>query len=181
MRRPLLAALTLLVGALPIAPVALGSHSIARGRVVLLRARTATSGCEAGTEPDRRCSPGAYSSGLTKKVLCNRRFRTSTIRNVPRGEKYAVEREYGMEARPYGRTIEIDHIVSLELGGANNIANLFPEPGSGPANYHDKDKLENRLHAMVCAGGIGLRAAQAKIAADWESLYATVFGVPPGA
>ncbi len=52
----------------------------------------------------------------------------------------------------YGRTIEIDHIVPLELGGANEIANLFPEPGSRNANYHVKDELENRLHDLVCAG-----------------------------
>ena len=27
----------------------------------------------------------------------------------------------------YGGTLEIDHIVSLEIGGSNDIANLFPE------------------------------------------------------
>ena len=49
-------------------------------------------------------------------------------------------------ARLYGRTIEIDHIVSLELGGSNDIANLYPDPGSGRANYHVKNRLENSLH-----------------------------------
>jgi hypothetical protein len=42
-----------------------------------------------------------------------------------------------------------------------------------------KDKLENRQHAMVCAGSIGPRAAQRVIAADWQSLYDRVFGVAP--
>jgi len=84
-------------------------------------------------------------------VICAASFRTSTIRNVPQSEKYAAEREYGMVARLYGRTIEIDHIVSLELGGSNDISNLFPEPGRGSASYHAKDKLENKLHTMVCA------------------------------
>ena len=50
-----------------------------------------------------------------------------------------------------------------ELGGSNDIASLFPEPGSGPANYHVKDKLENKLHALVCAGSITLRAARGGI------------------
>ena len=71
---------------------------------------------------------------------------------MPDSEKHQVEIEYGMAPKGYGRTIEIDHIVSLELGGSNDIANLYPEPGSGPASYHVKDKLENKLHDLVCAG-----------------------------
>jgi len=94
-------------------------------------------------------------------------------------EKFAVEREYGMPTAYYGRTMEIDHIVSLELGGSNTIANLYPEPGAGAANYHIKDRLENRLHALVCSGAIMLRAAQSGIARDWEALYRRVFGVVP--
>ena len=82
-----------------------------------------------------------------------------------------------MKPKSYGRTIEIDQIVSLELGGSNDIANLYPEPGSGKASYYVKDKLENRLHAMVCAGSITLAAARRGIASNWETLYERVFGV----
>jgi hypothetical protein len=149
------------------------------GRTVLLALRTRTSGCRRGPEPDRRCSPGAYYSRLTRAVICASGFRTGSIRNVPQQEKVAVERDYGMRAGYYGRSIEIDHIVSLELGGSNNIANLFPEPGSSAANYHRKDQLENRLHDMVCAGTITLRTAQRGIARDWEALYRRVFGIAP--
>lgn len=133
-------------------------------------------GCRRNALPDRRCSPGAYYGGLTSSVICSASFRTSMIRDVPQSEKYDVEREYGMAARLYGRTIEIDHIVPLELGGANDIANLYPEPGSGAASYHEKDKLENRLHALVCAGAMTLSAARRDIATNWETLYQQVFG-----
>lgn len=160
-------------------PVAFAASGVNVGRTVLLAARTKTSSCLRSAEPDRRCSPGAYYSGLTRAVICAGGFRTGSVRGVPESEKFAVEREYGMAARPYGRTIEIDHIVSLELGGSNDIANLFPEPGSGGASYHVKDKLENRLHVMVCAGSIGLRVAQRGIASDWIALYRRVFGVAP--
>jgi hypothetical protein len=112
-------------------------------------------------------------------VICSAGFHTCTVRNVPQSEKYAVEVEYGMPARLYGRTIEIDHIVSLELGGSNDIANLYPEPGSGPASYHAKDRLENKLHDLVCSGAMTLRAAQLGIARNWQALYKTVFGVAP--
>jgi hypothetical protein len=146
---------------------------------VFVGPRTRSSGCRRGQEPDRRCSPGAYYSGLTTAVICSSTFRTGTIRDVPQSEKFAVEREYGMTARPYGRTIEIDHIVALEIGGSNSIANLFPEPGSGPNNYHVKDLVENRAHDMVCAGRISLHDAQASMAVDWEALYKRLFGVSP--
>ena len=79
----------------------------------------------------------------------------------------------------YGRSVEIDHIVPLELGGSNSIANLYFEPGSGAANYHAKDRLENKLHDMVCSGSITLRRAQRQIATNWKTLYRNVFGRAP--
>ena len=81
---------------------------------VLVSSRSQVSRCTRGVLPDRHCSPGAYYSGLTKAVICSSTFRTGTIRNVPDSEKHQVEVEYGMTPKAYGRTIEIDHIVSLE-------------------------------------------------------------------
>lgn len=155
-----------------------GRERVAVGRTVLLRARTRTGGCRRGALPDRRCTPGAYYSALTRNVICSAGFRTGTIRDVPESEKHAVEGEYGMAERSYGHTIEIDHVVPLELGGSNAVANLFPEP-SGTDGYHLKDRLENRLHDLVCAGAIRLHAAQSGIAANWERLYVRVFGAEP--
>ncbi len=104
------------------------------------------------------------------------------IRNVQDSEKHQVEIHYGLAPRSYGSTLEIDHIVSLELGGSNDIANLYPEkatlPGSAPG-FRVKDKLENRLHDMVCDAQIKLRAAQRQIAANWQALYKKVYGVAP--
>jgi hypothetical protein len=149
------------------------------GRTILLGRRTQTSRCIRSPRPDRLCSPGAYYSRLTKRVICSSGFRTGTIRNVPQAEKFRVEREYGMPATYYGHTIEIDHIVPLELGGSNAIANLFPEPGSGAANYHVKDALENRAKAEVCDGRLSVRAARRGFARNWEALYRRLFGQAP--
>lgn len=145
------------------------------GATVLLAPRTQSAGCRRGITPDRDCSPGAFSSALTTSVVCSAGFHTSTIRNVPDSEKHAVEVEYGMVPRAYGYTIEIDHIVPLELGGSNDIANLFPEPGGATFGYRAKDRLENRLKALVCSGAMTLTAARAGIARDWVALYDTVF------
>ena len=84
-----------------------------------------------------------------------------------------------MTPASYGSTLEIDHIVSLEIGGSNDIANLYPENADAHPGYHVKDKLENKLHALVCGGSMTLRAAQAGIAGNWQSLYKRVFGVMP--
>jgi hypothetical protein len=108
-------------------------------------------------------------------VICARGFHTSAVRNVPQTEKFSVEREYGLAPAYYGRSLEIDHIVPLELGGSNAIANLFPERG-----YGAKDRLENRLHQLVCSGRMTLAAARAGIARNWPALYRRVFGVSPG-
>jgi hypothetical protein len=150
---------------------------VVAGKTVLLGKRTRSTHCSLGPEPDSGCSPGAYYSNFNKKVVCSASFRTAT--NVPELEKFAVEREYGLPPRDYGSALEIDHIVSLELGGSNNIANLFPERLYANPGYRVKDKLESRLRQLVCAGKIKLRKAQHSIASDWESLYKQVFGHAP--
>jgi hypothetical protein len=149
------------------------------GKTVLLKNRTKTSGCKLGPNPDRRCSPGAYYSKLTKAVICSASFHTGSIRNVPQSEKYDVEVEYGMTEKLYGSSLEIDHIVSLELGGSNDIANLFPERASPAPGYHVKDKLENKLHSLVCSGSMSLSSARVGIATNWQKLYRKVYGTAP--
>ncbi len=81
--------------------------------------------------------------------------------------------------RLYGRTLEIDHIISLELGGSNDIANLFPERASPAPGYKIKDKLENKLHDLVCSGQMTLSSARVGIATDWQRLYRKVYGTVP--
>jgi hypothetical protein len=156
--------------------------SIEVGKTVPLRHQTKTAGCTVGALPDRRCSPGAYYSKLTKRVICSPSFRTGPIRNVPLAVKHQVEVAYGMKPRPYGSTLEIDHIISLELGGSNDPTNLYPERATfadGAPGFHIKDKLENAAHRAVCAGTISLRSAQRQIAGNWVLLYQKVFGVAP--
>lgn len=159
-----------------------GSGTLSVGQTVLLKRRTKTSGCRIGVLPDRACSPGAYYSGLTTSVICAPGFSTKTIRNVSESEKHAVELEYGLAPKSYGRTLEIDHIVSLELGGSNDIANLFPQMATLPNHqpgFKVKDKLENEVHDAVCSGQLSLRSAQQQIASNWKLLYKKLFGVAP--
>jgi hypothetical protein len=79
-------------------------------------------------------------------------------------------RAYGESAslRP---TIELDHLIPLELGGANDTSNLWPEisdePGQGFRN--SKDQVENDLKSAVCAHRIAIADAQNAIATNWTT------------
>jgi hypothetical protein len=161
------------------AAVVVNPQAVAIGSTVLLGRQTQTDHCTLGPNPDRACSPGAYYTGLTKRTICSDTFRTSSVRHVTDGTKHAVEVAYGLEPKAYGSALEIDHIVSLELGGSNEPANLFPERADARPGYRAKDKLENRLHDLVCAGDIKLRDARRQIAGDWQKLYKRVFGKAP--
>jgi len=46
--------------------------------------------------------------------------------------------------------------------------------------YKVKDKLENKLHDLVCDGKFTLRSVRQPIASNWQKLYKDVFGVAPG-
>ena len=98
---------------------------------------------------------------------------------MPQSKKDAVKVEYGLTPISFGATLEIDHIVSLELGGSNDIANLFPEKADAHPGYRVKDKLENKLHDLVCDGTFTLRTVRQRIASNWQKLYKDVFGVAP--
>ena len=61
---------------------------------------------------------------------------------------------YGIAHVPYQH--EVDHLVSLEVGGSNAVTNLWPEPYAGRWGARTKDVLENRLHDLVCSGQLSL-------------------------
>ena len=46
-----------------------------------------------------------------------------TVRNVPDSVRYAVFAEYGIDYSLHSN-YEVDHLISLELGGSNDIADL---------------------------------------------------------
>jgi hypothetical protein len=65
---------------------------------------------------------------------------------------------------------ELDHIIPLSLGGnPRKLSNLQLQPWDGEHGAWRKDRLEERLHQMVCGGRLGLHEAQACIANDWET------------
>jgi hypothetical protein len=116
-------------------------------------------------EPNHRLTPGEAFPAATAGQVCVPGY-SASVRDVPQATRLAVFAAYGV---PYANhaAYELDHLISLELGGDNAAANLWPEPLASAGGAHVKDGLENRLHSLVCAGRISLGEAQRAIAGDW--------------
>ena len=131
--------------------------------------------------PDPKFTFGVSEPKLTKDRLCAPGFTTKDWRHVSSGLKHKVYRAYGMDPHEgecaLDRGCEVDHLIPIELGGANDIHNLWPQPfGTHPWNAEAKDQLENKLHQLVCAGDISLEAAQTEIKTDWTASWQKRFG-----
>ena len=132
--------------------------------------RTKTSGC-AATLPlqDMGCTPGALITDATKEQICVPGY-AKGVRNVTTTLKNQVYTTYGIKSRLPGQ-YEVDHLVSLQLGGSNDIANLWPEPATPKPGFHEKDAVENYLHAQLCSGKMTLKQVQIAIATNWIDVY----------
>ena len=111
--------------------------------------------------PDPKFSPGKVRTE-NLDTIC--KMGTKPFRHTPPSLKVHIRTEYGQPPHPSAAAMEVDHIIPLELGGADDSLNLFAQPGP---QFHTKDKLENFLHSAVCAGKIKVRDAQTAIATDW--------------
>lgn len=120
--------------------------------------------------PDFACSPGAVLT-TDSKIICVSGY-TKTVRNVTEATKKKVFAEYGI---PYSQrsNYEVDHIISLELGGSNDISNLYPESYLIKNGAKTKDIFENYLHKQICNGKMEVAEAQRQISSDWFYYYQT--------
>lgn len=145
-----------------------------RTLIAMLLATTAAS----GHLPDPQLTPGVVRQ-LTVEQICATKW-GKDARAVTPAMKRQVFRAYGYPAgnRDPRCSCEIDHLVSRELGGADDVANLWPQSYAGPWNAHLKDRVENRLHVEMCAGRLTLEQAQQMIRDDWTAAYVRYFGQP---
>ncbi len=133
---------------------------------------------ESPVQPDPAKTPGDVMT-TDAKVICVPGY-SKSVRNVPQAIKEQAYRSYGITSRQPGE-YEIDHLISLELGGSNSIRNLWPESFiTQPLNAHVKDTLENKLHELVCAGQLPLEQAQKEISENWVEAYRKYVGPLPG-
>jgi hypothetical protein len=140
-------------------------------KIYAIDPRTKLSNCKInGPYPDHLCSPGAIFSNAGTSTICVSGY-TKTVRNVSTSLKKQVYLEYGIAYPQPTGSYEADHLIPLELGGSNDIANLFPEAANPNPGFKEKDLVENYLHKQVCAGALNLLDAQKQIANDWLAVY----------
>ena len=139
--------------------------------------------------PNPHLTPGAVDSRLiadpsgrphmvdrVEANLCANDFRTGPWRKVSQSEKVKACRAYGIMTGCPGKNFELDHLISLEIGGSDAITNLWPQP---IAEARIKDhQTEDPLPKLVCAGKISLKDAQTCISTDWVKCSARVKLLP---
>lgn len=129
--------------------------------------------------PDPTLTPGAVNDAVGIKEICDPHWRTKTERpDVDYTDKLKTEQ---LAARHYPsrnkKLYEEDHLIPLEIGGnPTDPKNLWPQVWKGTCGAHVKDKLENKLHDLVCSGKVPLITAQSAIASNWIDAYHTYMG-----
>jgi hypothetical protein len=129
--------------------------------------------------PHTAITPGVVRNDLTVQQICTTKW-GKDARAVTESMKRQVFNSYGY---PLGNKdprcpCEIDHLISRELGGADDVKNLWPQQYFGQWNAHQKDRVENRLHVELCKGTVTLKDAQHDIATDWTKVFVRYFGLP---
>lgn len=120
--------------------------------------------------PNPHVTPGK-TVAITRTQICDTKWGRDA-RRVTLKMKQEVCARYGVHMCP-GPRWEIDHLIPRELGGADHVENLWPQP---IAEARLKDHLENFLHHAVCTGAIELHDAQEQLRSDWTRSYERMRG-----
>jgi hypothetical protein len=120
--------------------------------------------------PDPKLTPGDTFPGVTADDVCTPGW-SRAHRDVTEAMRDQVYAEYGRTRAP--GCCEVDHLIPLELGGSNDMKNLWPQPDDPHPGDAEKDQLENDLHKRVCEGKMPLVDAQKCIASNWVECWKT--------
>ena len=129
--------------------------------------------------PNVKVTPGMASPLVTQaniaSTICVVGY-TKTIRppvSYTTPLKYKqLDSGYNLYGDRAARDYEEDHLIPLEVGGdPTDVKNLWPEPRLIVWGTSKKDELENKLHLLVCAHQISLKAAQQVFTTNWIAGY----------
>lgn len=127
-----------------------------------------------GPRPRVAFTPGE-ARPITLGEVCQFQKAEVISRDIPEDKRQQVFAMYGIKNPPAGQ-FEIDYLITPDLGGTESIRNLWPQPYSVKWNAHVKDKLEERLHELVCSRQLDLATAQRDVATDWIAAYKKYVG-----
>ncbi len=122
-----------------------------------------------GPRPNSRVTPGE-TRPISLSEVCSSQQAEVVVRHISAETQRQVLRTYGVNP-DNPEAFEVDYLITPDLGGAETVRNLWPQPYSTRWNAKVKDQLEQRLHDLVCAGRLDLPTAQREIAANWIGAY----------
>ena len=123
--------------------------------------------------PSSFLTPGD-SKKVTKEQICAPGYAAS-IKATKESAKEEAFSRYGLRDG-VSKTDVLDHLIPIELGGTDNVENLWPEPMKGDWNATQKDALEQKLLGMVCDGSLTVKQAQNAIKKNWVQAYTQYVG-----
>ena len=117
-------------------------------------------------------------------MLPNRKLTPGKVARDDRdreGVSEAMERRVFERYRiPWTRRAEfkVDHLIPLELGGADHIRNLWPQSLKiKPYGARRKELLTQCLRERIAAGQMTLAQAQEQISEDWIDCFIDYLGM----
>lgn len=130
----------------------------------------------ASIRPNKTITPGDINPAVTQSNIADTICKTGWTATQRPDKYYSINiKRKQIKQYKYRDTApahyEEDHFISLELGGSNAPANLWPERLAGKCGALIKDRIEDRLHKLVCNGTITLDQAQKEISTDWVKSY----------
>jgi len=135
--------------------------------------------------PDRSANPGAINPDVTQENMATTIFVsgfTKTIRPpvaFTNALKHQQAIEYGFPPDTDLSSLEEDHIIPLECGGApHDVRNLWPQKREGQWGARVKDLCENMSNAALRSGAMTLAEVQEGFMTDWKALHVRLFTNP---
>jgi hypothetical protein len=134
--------------------------------------------------PDKTLTPGVARTDITLDNVCTTKWGKDT-RLVTEEMKKEIFTNYTYSGNDdarclvdkNGRHCELDHLISRELGGADDVKNMWPQSYGGDWGASMKDRLENKLHKLVCeTKSLSLKDAQDAISDNWIDAYKKYIG-----
>jgi hypothetical protein len=129
--------------------------------------------------PDKNCTPGSADAeviaarlgnpGNLKGTICTPGWTRAAA--APSQELLSVlnaaQAAYNVRV-PTGGAVLLDHLVPPDLGGSEDVSNLWPMPIE-PGIQNLKANTDATVNKAVCAGTVGLAAAQQAMATNWTT------------
>ena len=134
--------------------------------------------------PNRALTPGATNPRVRAQnihsTICVAGYSASVRPSESYTERlkfFQLDHGYNVGANTQASNYEEDHLIPLEVGGSpTSVKNLWPEPRDVRWGAALKDRLENVLHRLVCAGRVSLVSAQRVFSTNWIDGYRRYVG-----